>query len=232
MVDYTVENRDSSIIRVFVVRHGQTEWNIEKILQGHKDIPLNEEGHKQAKLLGDRLKDIKFDCWVSSDLTRCIQTTKGIEDGVGIENVPKRFIKSAAFRERFMGEVQGMKIADAKEKYGENYRNLGETKEELIDRIYKRWIEVLKECCNYNDKNVLLCTHGGVIRNFINYLYKEKKYKLAPNMTEDDLRLPYNTSITVVDVPVADIAGVGTINKFGCTLHLGEQFEVSDKDLR
>lgn len=226
-----MENCDENIIRVFVVRHGQTNWNIQKILQGHQDIPLNEEGHIQAKLLGDRFKDLSFDCWISSDLTRCIQTTKGIESSIGPDKVPNKFIKSASFRERFMGDVEGMKIADAKKKYGNEYRNLGETRDEMIHRIYKCWLECMEKCVSEGDKNVLLCTHGGVIRNFINYLYYEKHYSLGPDMTEDDLRVPYNTSVTVLDVQKKDITK-GMIERFGCTEHLGEQKEVADKDVR
>lgn len=226
-----MENNDSSIIRVFVVRHGQTAWNIEKILQGHQDIPLNDEGHKQAKLLGNRLKDIDFDVWISSDLKRCIQTTKGIEAGAGPGKVPERFIKTPSFRERFMGDVEGMKIADARAKYGDEFRNRGERKDEMIARIYKCWLECLETCAREGDKNVLLCTHGGVIRNFINYLYHEKGYHLGPGMTAADLRVPYNTSVTVLDIKRADIHD-GTIERFGCTEHLGEQKEVGDKDLR
>ncbi|KAG0674507.1 nuclear cap binding complex subunit [Pichia californica] len=148
-----MENCDENIIRVFVVRHGQTNWNIQKILQGHQDIPLNEEGHIQAKLLGDRFKDLPFDCWISSDLTRCIQTTKGIESSIGPDKVPNKFIKSASFRERFMGDVEGMKIADAKKKYGNEYRNLGETRDEMIHRIYKCWLECMEKCVSEGDKN-------------------------------------------------------------------------------
>lgn len=226
-----MENKNNSVIRVFVVRHGQTAWNIEKILQGHQDIPLNDKGHAQAKLLGDRFKGFNFDCWISSDLTRCIQTLQGIEAGIGSDNVPKKFITSPAFRERFMGDVEGMKIADAKAKYGDGFRNRGEKRDEMLSRIYKRWIECMETCAADGDKNVLLCTHGGVIRNFINYLYHDKGYKLGPGMTEDDLRVPYNTSVTVLDINRENIEE-GVIERFGCTEHLGEQKEVADKDLR
>lgn len=230
-----MENTDDRIIRVFIVRHGQTDWNINKILQGHKDIPLNKIGELQAKLLGKRFanENIKFDCWISSDLTRCIQTTKGIEEMINNKDqIPERIIKDSSFRERYMGEVEGMKIDDARDKYGDNFRNLGETKDEMISRIYRSWISCLENCANEGDKNVLLCTHGGVIRNFVNYLHSEKNYKLASGLARDDLRVPYNTSVTVVDVYRDNVEGGGVIERFGCTLHLGEQREVVDKDLR
>jgi broad specificity phosphatase PhoE len=55
---------------IYLTRHGETEWNEKKLIQGHTDIPLNTKGKKQAKLLGKQLKDIDFDVVFSSDLLR------------------------------------------------------------------------------------------------------------------------------------------------------------------
>lgn len=233
-----MENTNDQIIRVFIIRHGQTNWNIEKILQGHKDIPLNKIGKLQAKLLGKRFENIKFDCWISSDLTRCIETLQGIEEVIGNNtdtNNNRRFIKSSSFRERYMGQVEGMKLEEARNKFGNDFRNkFGESKDEMIERIYPCWVTCLEECAKNGDKNVLLCTHGGVINNFVNYLYNEKGFKLSESsgLTRDDLRVPYNTSVSVVDVYKNNVEINGVIELFGCTLHLGEQREVLDKDLR
>ncbi|GMG59077.1 unnamed protein product [Ambrosiozyma monospora] len=71
-------NTDSTKVRVFLVRHGRTEWNIKKILQGHQDISLNETGQQQAEKVAERLADFKFDQIVSSDLIRCLETMQPI----------------------------------------------------------------------------------------------------------------------------------------------------------
>ena len=57
---------------IYIARHGQTDWNKERKMQGHSDIPLNEEGEKQAIELNERLKDIHFDKIFSSDFLRSV----------------------------------------------------------------------------------------------------------------------------------------------------------------
>lgn len=58
------------IIDIYVVRHGETNWNVQGLLQGHTDIPLNEQGVKQAHELKEKLKEISFGKILSSDLSR------------------------------------------------------------------------------------------------------------------------------------------------------------------
>jgi broad specificity phosphatase PhoE len=66
------------IIRVYIVRHGETEENKQKIIQGHLDTPLNSEGERQADLVAHALKDVPFDVCYSSDLRRAVDTAKRI----------------------------------------------------------------------------------------------------------------------------------------------------------
>jgi broad specificity phosphatase PhoE len=66
------------IIRVYIVRHGETEENKQKIIQGHLDSPLNSEGERQADLVAHALKDVPFDLCYSSDLQRAAYTAKRI----------------------------------------------------------------------------------------------------------------------------------------------------------
>ena len=66
------------LIRVYIVRHGETEENKQKIIQGHLDSPLNSEGERQADLVAGALKDVPFDVCYSSDLRRAVDTAKRI----------------------------------------------------------------------------------------------------------------------------------------------------------
>ena len=69
---------------IYVVRHGETEWNaIDKVL-GRTDIPLNAKGIEQARKLADSLKDLKIDVFLCSPLTRARQTADAISDATGI----------------------------------------------------------------------------------------------------------------------------------------------------
>ena len=65
---------------IYVVRHGQTDWNLEGRFQGRIDIPLNEKGKSQAKKTKEKLEGIKFDKVFSSPLKRALETAKIITD--------------------------------------------------------------------------------------------------------------------------------------------------------
>jgi probable phosphoglycerate mutase len=75
-------------VRIYIVRHGETEENKQKRIQGHLDTALNLEGEKQADLIAKELKDIPFDACYSSDLRRAVDTAKRIlvyHPGVGVQ---------------------------------------------------------------------------------------------------------------------------------------------------
>lgn len=217
-----LENSDAEIIRVFIVRHGQTDHNVQKILQGHLDTDLNDTGRDQAQLVGSFLSRIPIDYFLSSDLTRCQQTLQSI-----LEHQEKDTVRyTANLRERDMGKVQGMYLKDALETYGPGFRNLGEKEGDLCNRVEKEWMNLVDQ--DYN--NVIFCTHGGVITRFTKYLHETLGYSLSNKLTPADLKVPFNTSITVVDVNKKTKQGI--IQDFGNTLHLGGQFEVKEQMLR
>ncbi|GMM36947.1 phosphoglycerate mutase [Saccharomycopsis crataegensis] len=77
----SLNNTDPAILRLFLVRHGQTNANKNNILQGHLNTSLNLQGHSQAQLCGSRFQQVKVDKVWSSDLRRCLQTLWGIVVG-------------------------------------------------------------------------------------------------------------------------------------------------------
>lgn len=226
-VSNSLSNTNPLVVRVFLVRHGQTDYNVKKILQGHIDIDVNSTGIDQAKKVGERFKSVPIDAVFSSDLIRCRNTTKEI-----IEHHPHLASKvqyTTSLRERNMGQVEGMHIADAIKKFGHDFRNLGEKEEDFVGKIYKFWELVLDESIEKNYSNCVLVTHGGVLTAFANYLHRNG-YDLSPDLTAENLRVPFNTSVTVVDFNKE--TKQGTIQLFGETAHLGEQKVVTDQLLR
>lgn len=226
MTREVVANRDPGVIRIFVVRHGRTDYNAQKIMQGHLDIDINAEGQAQAQKVGQYLKDIQFDHYVTSDLVRCVNTSKPILQHQKDIDV----VITANLRERNMGPVQGMKIEDAIEQFGPDFRNLGEKEHELLARVESVWTQIYKKAVAEDHLNTCVCTHGGVITGFINHLYDNRNYKLADVLVKFDLKVPFNTSIAVIDLDKE--TGAGTIQKFGVTEHLGGHFEVKNQLLR
>ena len=213
-------------LRIFIIRHGQTAHNVDKILQGHLDIDLNETGYKQSQLLAESLRKVKFDGFASSDLIRCENTLAEIRKKQSSFEV--RY--TANFREREMGPVQGMYLKDALVQYGENFRDLGEGKTKFLKRLIKEWNELVEFCIKEDYTNFGLCTHGGVITALVNYLYSDMDYKLDENLTPKKLKVPFNTSVTVIDIDKKHRNAI--IKDFGNTTHLGEQLEVKEQLLR
>lgn len=226
-VGSSLTNTDPNVLRVFIIRHGQTDHNVQKILQGHLDIDMNQTGVEQARKVGQRFEVVPLDGIHTSDLIRCLNTTKQIlryhphlQDSLRV---------TADLRERQMGPVEGMYISDAIAKYSMNFRNMGEKEDLLLSRVQRQWDSIASEGQRLGQKNYALCTHGGVITAFVNNLYRQG-YKLSPKLTPEKLKVPFNTSVTVIDIDKT--TGDGTIQLFGDTAHLGEQLEVKNQMLR
>jgi probable phosphoglycerate mutase len=102
--------------QLILVRHGETLWNIERRMQGHRDSPLTDKGLLQARLAGRRLKDEAFSALYSSDLGRAHQTARCIADETG-----HSIIGDARLRERHFGAFEGLTAAEIAARYPEDY---------------------------------------------------------------------------------------------------------------
>ncbi len=145
-------------MKIYVVRHGETDWNKEGRRQGSRDIPLNEKGIEQAYILKEKLKDMKFDLCISSPLQRAYQTAQII---YGKDNI----ITNDLLKERYLGEYEGTTIGDMAFDfyYYMNYKINASDKgiepfQDLLQRC-KIFLDDLKK--NYqNYQNILIVTHG------------------------------------------------------------------------
>jgi len=102
---------------IYIVRHGETDWNREGIYQGHTDTPLNEDGRKTAERLGHTLSKIKISCIYSSDLLRARETAEIINRFL---NVPVCYTQD--LRELNFGDWTGISIWEMEEKDPELFR--------------------------------------------------------------------------------------------------------------
>lgn len=181
---------NDNVVKLYVIRHGQTDYNIKQIMQGHKDIDLNTTGFEQVKLLGERLvKDsVTFDSVVSSDLTRCRQTVAAVLSASS-QNVPVKYYYE--LRERRMGVIEGMQIKEAEQYAAEHgvktFREFGETPQEFLDRFATCFAAVAEQAAANNEKSVAVFTHGGSIRSLLSWIGVHTSSKIS------------NTSVTVID---------------------------------
>jgi valyl-tRNA synthetase len=166
--------------RWFLVRHGETDWNKEGRVMGHKDIPLNKNGIAQAKRAASTLKNKKIDLIISSDSLRARQTAEIISQITGAEVLLDKKLK-----ERHLGEGEGMLREDFIKKYGSFYQYEeqlagGESFKELEDRI---WETIQSHRRNHSHKNIVIVTHGGPIRTLLKRLKNLNPTQMFVNPT-------------------------------------------------
>jgi probable phosphoglycerate mutase len=155
---------------ILLIRHGETDWNVEKRLQGHFDTALNSEGERQAYLLGQALLEEPLDMIVASDLQRALQTALAIAEprGMRVEIVP-------ALRERSYGAFEGLRHAEVCASYPDAYaawrardidarypsgRYEAETLREFAERAVSA---VTGLAIAHRNKKIAVVTHGGVL---------------------------------------------------------------------
>ena len=167
--------------RFCLVRHGETDWNAARRLQGHTDIALNARGLVQAKQMAYALKaiDLQFDVLYTSDLQRAQQTAQAIE-----MLYKTTAITHSAFRERHLGALQGLITDEAPQREPELWKSHlsrdihqglrgGESILQFAQRVQVALEEIRKK---HTGKTILLVSHGGTL---------DMMYRLASNQALD-----------------------------------------------
>jgi len=94
------------ILRIYLARHGQTDWNAVRRLQGSTDIPLNERGREQARALAAKLARVPLDAIYASGLSRSLETARIVAQGREVRSLPE-------LNEQSMGSFEGKQIGEA-----------------------------------------------------------------------------------------------------------------------
>ena len=103
--------------KLVLVRHGESQWNLENRFTGWIDIPITDKGREEARQAGEKIKGIKFDKAYTSVLIRAIETLEIILKVIRQEKLPTE--KDQALNERHYGDLQGLNKAEMAKKYGE-----------------------------------------------------------------------------------------------------------------
>lgn len=166
------------MIEILLIRHGETDWNAEKRLQGHLDIGLNAEGERQARALGLALLDEPLGAIYASDLQRAKSTAQAIAVPRGMT-----VLIDAGLRERCYGAFEGLRHVDIGERYPQAFAdwrareidarypdgaNQAETLREFSARVL-RAINAI--AVSGQHKKIAIVTHGGVLE----CVYREAK---------------------------------------------------------
>src|SRR5262249_21621760 len=102
--------------KLVLVRHGQSQWNLENRFTGWVDVPLTEEGRAEARRAGNVLKDIRFDMAFTSKLQRAQETLRIILEAIHQTDLP--VVQDEALNERHYGDLQGLNKAETAKKFG------------------------------------------------------------------------------------------------------------------
>ncbi len=198
----------------YIIRHGQSDGNIQKIVQGQSDSHLTEEGKRQALQLGSDLRDVNFDVAFSSDSVRAKETAE-------IVAVEKRLAvhENELLREHSMGQWEGQD----EEVYHATYVELFEKYEKLSEEekwqskipddvesdeeVKARFLKFASETANrYPGKTVLVVTHGGVIRCLLVHLSWGKHKELPVGVVGNTACVRVKTDGT--NFVIEDVKGV------------------------
>ncbi|KXZ46932.1 hypothetical protein GPECTOR_39g426 [Gonium pectorale] len=160
---------DPAIATTLVLaRHGETDWNAERRLQGHQDPPLNALGTQQAEELAAALQDETFHAVYSSDLRRALQTADAV---VARQPPGMKVISTLQLRERRLGVLEGLTIAEAARLRAGAFAQLrahdedtrvegGESVREMRGRVVA---EVERIAAAHPGQTILVVAHGGVL---------------------------------------------------------------------
>ena len=144
---------------ILLVRHGETDWNVERRVQGHTDRPLNATGEEQARTLADELRGERLDAVYASNLSRARETARAIADPLGltVEELP-------ALREKHFGTWEGMLDTEIRERFPDSHNGPwgdAEVMAEVSERVLGA-LRTIAEC--HPDGRVLVVSHGGPLR--------------------------------------------------------------------
>lgn len=165
-------------MKLYIVRHGETDWNKARKIQGQSDIPLNEFGRHLARETAKGLADVHFDLCFTSPLSRAKETAQIILDGRDVPIIEEPRIEEMAF-----GEYEGKCCSSEGWELPEEFRRFfdgpdryrapagGEDFGQVRDRTGE-FLEDLARDPKYEGKQILITTHGAALAGLLCYIRK------------------------------------------------------------
>ena len=179
---------------IYLVRHGQTDWNILKKLQGQRDEILNDNGRMQAENIAKEIEKLGITKIYTSDLKRAVETAEIINKNIGAEIIPDKRLREIDY-----GDFEGRVVYDITEEEWKIFNSSpdklhAESNEEVFQRIKSFFNEL-------DDKNesILIVTHGGSLRmiryymqNSDNFNFEDFKYFIENIKTKNAELVEFN----------------------------------------
>ena len=161
--------------RLVLLRHGESQWNLENRFTGWVDVPLSPRGVQEAKNAGEKLRPYRFDRAFTSVLQRANETLRLALDVIGQTAIPTE--KDKALNERMYGELQGLDKAETARKYGDDQVKVwrrsydvrppgGESLKDTAERVLPYYEKAIKPRLLAGE-TILIAAHGNSLRALV-----------------------------------------------------------------
>lgn len=188
-------------MKIFLVRHGETDWNLKGKIQGNTDIELNKTGIKQAYELSNKMleKNYKFSKIYSSPQKRALQTAKILSENTNIECIVVDELK-----EMNLGKWEGLAWSEVRENYPLEYKEWfvkrrytktpnGESYEEMLERVLDSLYKIIDD----NSDNIVIVTHSAVIMSLQCYITNTDFDKMTKFRTDNASILEIDSNLLI-----------------------------------
>jgi 2,3-bisphosphoglycerate-dependent phosphoglycerate mutase len=163
---------------LILLRHGQSQWNLENRFTGWVDVPLSPKGEAEARAAGEKLRGRRIDVLFTSVLQRAIETARLALEAAGLATPPTT--RAEALNERMYGDLQGMNKAEAAERFGADQVKIwrrsydvqppgGESLADTAARVLPYWEQTILPELRAG-RNVLIAAHGNSLRALVMHL--------------------------------------------------------------
>ncbi len=175
-VNISLQDREEhTLARLVLLRHGESQWNLENRFTGWVDVPLSPRGIQEAKDAGEKLRDFTFDRTFTSVLARANETLRLVLEIIGQTGIPIE--KDKALNERMYGELQGLNKDETVKKYGEAQVKIwrrsydvpppgGESLKDTAERVLPYYDRTIKPYL-LKGQTILVAAHGNSLRALI-----------------------------------------------------------------
>ena len=182
-------NKNEETLKLYIVRHGETEWNVIKRFQGQLNTPLTEKGMEKLRKTGKKLENVLFDEVYTSELGRTVASAEIIlNENRGYKNKKRELQKLAELNEVYFGVWQGLTYEEVFLKYPEegnnyfynvkNYNAENVEAENLKDALERFLKGINKILDSHESGNILIVTHGTVFEMFMNYVANDSIFDI------------------------------------------------------
>ncbi len=175
--------------RLVLLRHGESQWNLENRFTGWVDVPLSPKGIEEAKSAGEKLREVKFHRAFTSVLMRANETLRIVLEAIGQTGIPVE--KDKALNERMYGELQGLNKAETAQKYGDAQVKIwrrsydvrppgGESLKDTAERALPYYEKMIKPHL-LKGETIIIAAHGNSLRALVmelDHLSKEAVLEL------------------------------------------------------